>query len=97
MGEQPIATLFTVDLDETVAPTAAGETPLYGLQPGHYNLHFEGGSGAWTYSRAQQSYAVVDGIAPGHVNSGRVTFVASTISRSDSRVRRRVRPHGRTR
>ena len=42
MGEQPLATLFSVELDETVAPTAEGETPLIGLPPGTYDLHFEG-------------------------------------------------------
>ena len=46
MGEPPLTTLFTVDLDEEVAPTAEGETPLYGLAPGTYDLHFEG-DGCW--------------------------------------------------
>jgi len=50
MGEQPLATLFAVDLDEEVVDRAAGETPLYGLAPGTYDLHFEGDGCWWHYS-----------------------------------------------
>ena len=50
MGEQPLATLFAVDLDDTVAPMAEGETPLYGLPPGTYDLHFEGDGCSWSLS-----------------------------------------------
>jgi hypothetical protein len=34
MGEQPLATLVATDLDEEVAPTSEGETPLLGLARG---------------------------------------------------------------
>ena len=47
MGEQPLATLFAVDLDEEAAPTAEGETPLPGLAPGTYDVHF-GSDGCWS-------------------------------------------------
>ena len=50
LGEQPLATLFAVDLDEEVAPTAEGETPLYGLLPGTYDVHFESDGCSWTFS-----------------------------------------------
>ena len=50
MGERPLATLFAVDLDEEVVDRAAGETPLYGLAPGTYDLHFEGDGCWWHYS-----------------------------------------------
>jgi hypothetical protein len=50
MGEQPLATLLTVELDETVAPKAEGETPLLGMAPGTYDLHFESDGCAWAYS-----------------------------------------------
>ena len=49
MGEQPLATLFSVELDDTVAPTAEGETPLYGLPPGTYDLHVEGAGCSWGF------------------------------------------------
>jgi hypothetical protein len=41
MGEQPLTNLFAVELEGSVAPTAEGETPLYGLLPGTYDLHVE--------------------------------------------------------
>ena len=47
MGEQPLATLFVVDLDEETAPTAEGETPLRGLAPGTYGVQF-GSDGCWS-------------------------------------------------
>ena len=50
MGEQPLATPFAVDLDEDVAPTAEGETPLYGLAPGTYDVHFESDGCRWVFS-----------------------------------------------
>ena len=50
MGEQPLSTLFAVDLDEEVAHAAEGETPLLGLEPGTYDLHFEGDGCWWHYS-----------------------------------------------
>ena len=50
MGEQPISTLFAVDLDEEVTPTAEGETPLYGLPPGTYDVHFESGGCRWQFN-----------------------------------------------
>jgi hypothetical protein len=50
MGEQPLATLFSVELDETVTPTAEGETPLNGLAPGTYELHYEGAGCSWAFS-----------------------------------------------
>jgi len=46
MGEQSIANLFVVDLDEAVVPTAESESPLHGLPPGSYGLHFES-DGCW--------------------------------------------------
>ena len=49
-GEQPLATLFALDLDEEVAPTAEGETPLLGLAPGTYDVHFEGDGCWWAFS-----------------------------------------------
>jgi len=48
MGEQPLATLFAVD--EEVVDRAEGETPLPGLAPGTYDLHFEGDGCWWHYS-----------------------------------------------
>ena len=50
MGEQPLATLFAVELDETVAPNAHGETPLFALAPGTYDLHYEGDGCQWAFS-----------------------------------------------
>ena len=50
MGEHPLATLFAVDLDEEVAPTAEGETPLYGLPAGTHDVHFEGDGCWWVFS-----------------------------------------------
>jgi hypothetical protein len=50
MGDQPLATVFAVELDEMVAPTAEGETPLYGLHPGTYDLHYEGAGCQWAFS-----------------------------------------------
>ena len=50
MGEQPLTTLFAVNLDEAVAPTAEGETPLHGLSPGTYDLHYESDGCWWAFS-----------------------------------------------
>jgi hypothetical protein len=50
MGEQPLATLFAVDLDEEVAPTAEGETPLYGLAPGTSDVHFQSDGCWWQFN-----------------------------------------------
>lgn len=52
MGEQPLATVFVVDLDETVALSAEGETPLHGLEPGSYDLHVENVGCTYTFSLA---------------------------------------------
>ena len=49
-GEPPIASVFAVALDEEVAPTAEGETPLYGLPAGTYDVHFEGDGCWWVFS-----------------------------------------------
>ena len=50
MGEQPIFSLFAVDIDEEVAPTAEVETPLYGLAPGTYDVHFESDGCWWQFN-----------------------------------------------
>ena len=50
MGEEPLAPLFAVDLDEEVAPTAEGQTPLFGLAPGTYDVHVESDGCWWVFS-----------------------------------------------
>jgi 5-methylcytosine-specific restriction endonuclease McrA len=43
-ADQEIATLFAVDPDDSVAPSAEGSTPLNGLAPGTYDFHVGGTS-----------------------------------------------------
>jgi hypothetical protein len=50
MGEQPLAMVFSVELDGSVAATLGGETPLNGLPPGGYDLHYEGDACGWSYA-----------------------------------------------
>ena len=50
MSELPLSILFSVELDETVAPTAEGETPLPELAPGSYDLHFQSNGCQWAFS-----------------------------------------------
>jgi hypothetical protein len=52
MGDQPLGTVFRVDLDVTVAPKAEGSTPLSSLAPGTYDLHLEGSCFLFAYSLA---------------------------------------------
>ena len=50
MSDLPLSTQCSVELDETVAPTAEGETPLLGLAPGSYDLHCESNGSQWAFS-----------------------------------------------
>src|SRR5215213_1089990 len=42
MGEHAIINLFAVEVDGTVSSREDGETPLHGLAPSTYDLHYEG-------------------------------------------------------
>jgi hypothetical protein len=50
MGDQPLGTVFRVELDASVNPEAEGSTPLTSLAPGTYDLHLEGACFLFAYS-----------------------------------------------
>ena len=52
MGDQPLGTVFRVELDASVNPQAEGSTPLYSLAPGTYDLHLEGSCFLFAYNLA---------------------------------------------
>jgi hypothetical protein len=42
VDKHPLVTRFVMDLDEEATSRAEGETPLFALLPGTYDLHYEG-------------------------------------------------------